>query len=165
MIIYTDGSAHPNPGPGGFGVIVLDNDENLLYTYSKQFEKEEVTNNQMELKAILYAFLNYGVNINTNEFINNIPIVYSDSNYCVQTFNQWMFNWANKGWIKSDKKIPENLDLIKAYYDWYQKGYRIDLRKVKGHSNHKWNDLVDGLATGKIQPEGVRSLLCQAKQK
>ena len=122
MIIYTDGSAHPNPGPGGFGVIVLDNDEKIQYIYNKQFEKEKVTNNQMELKAILYAFLNYGVNINTNEFTNNIPIVYSDSNYCVQTFNSWMFSWANNGWVKSDKKTPENLDLIKAYYNWYQKG-------------------------------------------
>ena len=153
MIIYTDGSAHPNPGPGGFGVIVLDNDEKIQYIYNKQFEKEKVTNNQMELKAILYAFLNYGVNINTNEFTNNIPIVYSDSNYCVQTFNSWMFSWANNGWVKSDKKTPENLDLIKAYYNWYQKGYRIDLRKVKGHNGVKWNELADLLATGKISLE------------
>ena len=153
MIIYTDGSAHPNPGPGGFGVIVLDNDEKIQYIYNKQFEKEKVTNNQMELKAILYAFLNYGVNINTNEFTNNIPIVYSDSNYCVQTFNSWVFSWANNGWIKSDKKTPENLDLIKAYYNWYQKGYRIDLRKVKGHNGVKWNELADLLATGKISLE------------
>ena len=153
MIIYTDGSAHPNPGPGGFGVIVLDNDEKIQYIYNKQFEKVKVTNNQMELKAILYAFLNYGVNINTNEFTNNIPIVYSDSNYCVQTFNSWMFSWANNGWIKSDKKTPENLDLIKAYYNWYQKGYRIDLRKVKGHNGVKWNELADLLATGKISLE------------
>ena len=109
----------------------------------------------MELKAILYAFLNYGVNINTNEFTNNIPIVYSDSNYCVQTFNSWMFSWANNGWVKSDKKTPENLDLIKAYYDWYQKGYRIDLRKVKGHAGNKWNEIADQLATGKISPEEV----------
>ena len=153
MIIYTDGSAHPNPGPGGFGVIVLDNDEKIQYIYNKQFEKEKVTNNRMELKAILYAFLNYGVNINTNEFTNNIPIVYSDSNYCVQTFNSWMFSWANNGWIKSDKKTPENLDLIKAYYNWYQKGYRIDLRKIKGHNGVKWNELADLLATGKISLE------------
>ena len=153
MIIYTDGSAHPNPGPGGFGVIVLDNDEKIQYIYNKQFEKEKVTNNQMELKAILYAFLNYGVNINTNEFTNNIPIVYSDSNYCVQTFNSWMFSWANNGWIKSDKKTPENLDLIKAYYNWYQKGYRIVLREVKGHNGVKWNELADLLATGKISLE------------
>ena len=155
MIIYTDGSAHPNPGPGGFGVIVLDNDEKIQYIYNKQFEKEKVTNNQMELKAILYAFLNYGVNINTNEFTNNIPIVYSDSNYCVQTFNSWMFSWANNGWIKSDKKTPENLDLIKAYYNWYQKGYRIDLRKVKGHAGHKWNEMADKLATGTLKGDNI----------
>ena len=157
MIIYTDGSAHPNPGPGGFGVIVLDNDKNLLYTYSKQFEKEKVTNNQMELKAILYSFLNYGVNIGDNDFINDIPIVYSDSNYCVQTFNNWIFNWVNNNWMKSNNKEPENIELIKAYYDWYQKGYRIDLRKVKGHSGEIWNELADQLATGKISPKEVLS--------
>ena len=149
MIIYTDGSAHPNPGPGGFGVVVLDNNENLVYTYSKQFEGK-VTNNEMELKAILYAFLNHGVKL--NDWNMNVPIVYSDSNYCVQTFNNWMFNWARNGWIKSDKKVPENLDLIQAYYDWYQKGYRIDLRKIKGHNGHQWNEMADGLATGRIQP-------------
>lgn len=148
MIIYTDGSAHPNPGPGGFGVVVLDNNENLLYTYSKQFEGK-VTNNEMELKAILYAFLNHGVKI--NDWNIDVPIVYSDSNYCVQTFNDWMFRWANNGWIKSDKKVPENLDLIQAYYDWYQKGYRIDLRKVKGHAGQSGNELADKLATGEIK--------------
>lgn len=154
MIIYTDGSAHPNPGPGGYGVVILDNNENLLYNYSRQYKREEVTNNEMEIKAILYSFLNYGININNPLLgFNNcdIPIVYSDSNYCVQTFNNWMFSWAKNNWIKSDKKQPENLELIKAYYDWYQKGYRIDLRKVKGHSNDKWNQMADDLATGKIK--------------
>ena len=109
----------------------------------------------MEIKAILYAFLNYGVNINNNSIVD-IPIVYSDSNYCVQTFNNWMFNWANNNLIKSDKKVPENLELIKAYYDWYQKGYRIDLRKVKGHNGNKWNELADKLATGKINSEELK---------
>ena len=154
MVVYTDGACSGNGksvNSGGYGVVVLDNDENLLYTYSKR--SENTTNNREELKAILYAFLNYGVNINTNKFTNNIPIVYSDSNYCVQTFNSWMFSWANNGWIKSDKKTPENLDLIKAYYNWYQKGYRIDLRKVKGHNGIKWNELADLLATGKISSE------------
>ena len=107
----------------------------------------------MEIKAILYTFLNYGININKEEFINDIPIVYSDSNYCVQTFNEWMFNWARKGWIKSDKQVPENLDLIQAYYDWYKEGYRIDLRKIKGHAGHEWNELADQLATGYISEE------------
>ena len=160
MIIYIDGSAHPNPGPGGFGVIVLDNNEKLLYNYNRQF-KNKVTNNEMELKAILYSFLNYGININNPLYgFNNydIPIVYSDSNYCVQTFNEWMFNWARNGWIKSDKNIPENLDLIQTYYDWYQKGYRIDLRKVKGHAGNKWNEIADQLATGKITSEEVTKI-------
>ena len=162
MIIYTDGSAHPNPGPGGFGVVVLDNNEKLLYNYNRQF-KEKVTNNEMELKAILYSFLNYGVNINNPLLgFNNydIPIVYSDSNYCVQTFNEWMFNWARNGWVKSDKKIPENLDLIQAYYDWYQKGYRIDLRKVKGHAGNRGNELVDKLAKGEINTFEEAKMFC-----
>ena len=159
MVIYTDGSCLGNGksvNSGGFGVVVLDNDEKLLYNYSKR--SENTTNNREELKAILYSFLNYGVNINNPLYgFNNydIPIVYSDSNYCVQTFNEWMFNWARNGWTKSDHKQPENLDLIQAYYDWYQKGYRIDLRKVKGHSGNKWNEIADNLATGKISPEEV----------
>ena len=64
-----------------------------------------------------------------------------------------MFRWANNNWIKPDKKKPENLDLIIEYYNWYQKGYRIDLRKIKGHAGHEWNELADQLATGRISPE------------
>ena len=157
MIIYTDGSCCGNgkaQNNGGFGVIVVDNDEKLLFNYNKRCEN--TTNNREEIKAILYSFLNYGVNIYNNSNFNiEIPIVYSDSNYCVQTFNEWMFSWAKNGWTKSDKKTPENLDLIQAYYDHYQKGYRIDLRKVKGHNGNKWNEVADQLATGKLTPEEV----------
>ena len=161
--IYTDGSAHPNPGPGGFGVIVLDKDKNFGYNnykvvevYTKQFNK--TTNNEQELKALLYVFLNYGVNINNREF-TEIPIVYSDSAYAINTFENWMFNWARNGWRKSDKKIPENLEIIQAYYDWYQKGYRIDLRKIKGHSDNYYNNLADLLATGKASPEQIQRMI------
>ena len=160
---FCDGSAHPNPGPGGFGVIVLDKDKNFEYNnyklvevYTKQFNK--TTNNEQELKALLYVFLNYGVNINNREF-TEIPIVYSDSAYAINTFENWMFNWARNGWRKSDKKIPENLEIIQAYYDWYQKGYRIDLRKIKGHSDNYYNNLADLLATGKASPEEIRKRL------
>ena len=157
MIIYVDGSCVGNgkaQNSGGFGVIIVDNNEKLLFNYNKR--SENTTNNREELKAILYSFLNYGINIyNENNFNKEIPIVYSDSNYCVQTFNEWMFGWANKGWIKSDKQTPENLDLIQAYYNWYQKGYRIDLRKIKGHAGNKWNEVADQLATGKLTPEEV----------
>lgn len=142
MICYTDGSASPNPGPGGFGVVVLDDNENLITTYSEQYNY--TTNNKMELSAILWAFLKYGSK-------NNTLTVYSDSAYCINTLTNWMFNWERNGWLKSDNKEPENLDLIKPFFEFLQKGYQIELKKVKGHANNKWNKLADQLATGKIQ--------------
>ena len=148
MIFYTDGSAHPNPGPGGYGIVGVENDA-VSFVRSRQY-KGPVTNNEMELKAILYIMLNYGEKCDD---WGQPPIVYSDSAYCVNTFNEWMFNWARNGWIKSNKKVPENLDLIQAYYDLYKQGFRIDLRKIKGHAGHEWNELADQLATGYISEE------------
>ena len=64
-----------------------------------------------------------------------------------------MFRWASNDWVKSDGNIPENLDLIQTYYTFYNKGYRIDLRKIRGHAGHKYNELADKLATGRISEE------------
>lgn len=162
--IYTDGSAHPNPGPGGFGVIVLDKNKNFDYNnytlvevYNKQYTNQ-VTNNECELKAILYIFLKYGININNSDF-TEIPIIYSDSAYAINTYETWMHSWARNGWRKSDKKTPENLEIIQAYYDWWQKGYRIELRKVKGHQGNFYNELADLLATGKATSAQVEQMI------
>lgn len=152
MKIYTDGACRGNGkdnASGGFGVVVLDDEENIIELYSKHCDG--TTNNREELKAILYAMLKYGMP--TYDWCDSVPIVYSDSAYCVNTLNDWMFRWANNGWRKSDKNIPENLDLIQAYYNHYTDGYRIELIKVKGHSGNKWNEMADGLATGRINPE------------
>lgn len=146
MIVYTDGSAHPNPGPGGFGVVVCDDGGNILDAYAHQ--QDRTTNNEQELKAILYVLIKYGKLYPT-------PIVYSDSSYAINTYSMWMYSWANRGWIKSDNKIPENLDLIKTYYNLCSQGYRIDLRKVPGHKGIKGNEIADKLATGKITVEEV----------
>lgn len=141
MIIYTDGSCRSNPGgPGGFAVIVLDDNENLITTHTEYCQ--ETTNNREELKAILWAFLKYGVPIEND----NPPIIYTDSAYCLNIFTDWAFLWMKKGWIKSDGKTPENLDLIKPYIKHWQNGYKIKFQKVKGHSNNKWNELADKLA-------------------
>ena len=148
-IFYTDGSCLKNGSSfneGGFGVVEVNENDTLISAYSKR--NQNTTNNREELRAILYVMLTAG-----SRSPECAPIVYSDSAYCVNTFNDWMFRWANNLWTKSDGKEPENLDLIKAYYDHYQKGYRIDLRKVKGHSGDKWNELADKLATGAISPE------------
>ena len=151
MIYYTDGSCIGNGkavNKGGFGIVVLDDDGNLVECYAKR--NENTTNNREELRAILRVMLTAGVQ-SSNDWVQP-PIVYSDSAYCVNTFNDWMFRWARNGWIKSDKKTPENLDLIQAYYEHYMAGFRIDLRKVKGHAGEEWNELADMLATGKISP-------------
>lgn len=150
MIIYTDGACSGNPGPGGFGVVVLPEGENTpsnkVLIHSEKCA--ETTNNREELKAIFWAFMRYGVP--EGEW-QEAPVVYSDSSYCVNTFTNWMFQWYNHGWIKANKEIPENLDIIKPFFKHWQDGYRIDLRKVKGHAGNQWNELADQLATGKFK--------------
>lgn len=144
MIIYTDGACSKNPGPGGFGVVVLDDNENLILTHGEK--SNYTTNNKEELKAILWAFLQYG----EPAAAGSPPVVYSDSAYCVNTLTSWMFSWEQKGWIKSDNTRPENLDLIKPFFEYWKRGYRIDLQKIRGHAGNKWNELADKIATGKI---------------
>lgn len=140
-IIYTDGSCRGNGAKnssGGFGVVITKDDE-LVATYRKDC-KTGTTNNREELKAILYAFSEYG---------KYNPVVYSDSAYCVNAINTWMWNWKAFNWVKStDKKPPENIDLFKAFDSLYNIGLKMDLRKISGHSGHKWNELADRLATG-----------------
>lgn len=140
MICYTDGSCQGNPGPGGFGVVVLDDNENFITYHSEQYDY--TTNNKMELSAILWAFLKYGSK-------DKILTVYSDSAYCVNTFTNWMFSWEKRGWLKSDNQTPENLDLIIPFFKHLQNGNQIEIYKVKGHANDKWNEMADKLATGK----------------
>ena len=143
LIIYTDGSCSGNPGRGGYGVVILDDNENIIRTISWP-EKNLTTNNREELKAILYVMKNYGREQST-------PVVYSDSNYAVQTLNDWMFRWAKNNWKRSRNQIPENLDIIQEYYNLYQQGYRIILNHIKGHNGHKWNEMADKLAKGELK--------------
>ena len=155
MIIYCDGACSGNGNInaiGGFGVVMLDDEEHIIGLYNKQ--NLNTTNNREELRAILYAMLKYG---KTEQ-----PIVYSDSAYAVNTFNEWMWGWAQRGWIKSDKKTPENLDLIKAYYDLYHQGYRITLRKCRGHVGDKWNELADKLAVAAKEGKTIGKIATEA---
>ena len=142
LTIYTDGSCIGD-NSGGFGVVVLDEDNTIFKLHSERCA--ETTNNREEIKAILWSLKHYGQTFEDSE----IPIVYSDSAYCVNTLTNWMYGWESKGWLKSDNKTPENLDLIKEYFE-LSKIMKIDLRKCAGHSGNIWNDLADALATDKI---------------
>ena len=151
MKIYTDGSAHPNPGPGGFGIVVFDDDHNYLQSLSEQVPY--TTNNEMELKAILFALKIFGAQAN-QDFIQP-PTVYTDSAYAYNIYTNWMYNWAKNDWLKSDGKKPENLEIIKDYFN-ESKNKIIDLRKIAGHSNILGNELADKLATGKLYPADLQ---------
>ena len=159
--IYTDGSAGPtNPGPGGFGVIVVQKNkvkDEILQTISYR-EIGDTTNNRMEMKAILWAMENYGMDTeNSDDFVfQEIPIVYSDSSYAVNTFTDWIFNWERRGWKKANNQEPDNMDLLKQYLEMYYQGIRIDLRKVKGHAGNLYNEMADKLATGLYKPDDVK---------
>ena len=144
MIAFTDGACSGNGyenSKGGFGVVILNNDGTFHSCYQKF--TEDTTNNREELKSILYVLLWHGKE-------QPAPVIFSDSAYCVNTLTKWMYGWAQRGWIKSDNKPPENLDIIKIFYDLYLQGYRMDLRKIKGHNGHEWNEVADGLATGRL---------------
>lgn len=153
LTIYTDGACSKNGyagSSGGYGVVAVD-DENIIELRSKRSDGE-TTNNREELKAILYAMIKYG------RTPNEIPTVYSDSAYAINTLTQWMYGWARNGWLKSDNRTPENLDLIQPYYDLVEKGYKINLVKVKGHAGNKWNEMADALATGKMKGDNSLDL-------
>lgn len=138
MVYYTDGSAHPNPGPGGFGVVIVDETiDEIIDTYAKGSQK--TTNNAEEMKAIIFAVCDAAK--------RGVPaIIYSDSAYAINTFTNWMFSWERNGWVKGDGKVPENLELVKAFFELNQK-YQITLNKVRGHAGNEYNEIADKLAT------------------
>ena len=137
MVFYTDGSAHPNPGPGGFGVVTVGPKGEVIETYAKHCDN--TTNNAEEMKAILYAAYRA-------RLAGESAIIYSDSAYAINTFTNWMYSWERNNWTKSDGKVPENLDLVKAFFD-LSKTMDINFIKVKGHKGNKYNELADKLAT------------------
>lgn len=154
-IFYTDGSSKGNPGPGGYGVIELNTC--LSQTMMEYVERHtlvqchredcpETTNNREELKAILYV-AELAAADPDNEYI-----IYTDSLYCVNTINNWMYGWAKNNWLNSKKKPAENLDLIKPLWKLFNSPFfNAQVKKIPGHSNVIGNELADRLATGKIE--------------
>ena len=145
-IYYTDGSATGNGTEnsiGGFGIVEVDENNNILWEYQENNLKYE-TNNSMELTAILYA-LNH---IEVEEASFTKPIIYSDSAYCVNLINDWMYSWERNGWKRPKNQEVKNLNLIKQIFELAD---LAEIRKVKGHSDNKWNNYADKLATGEYK--------------
>jgi ribonuclease HI len=130
IIIYTDGSARGNPGPGGYGVVMRYGSHRKELAQGYQL----TTNNRMELLAVIVA-------LEQLKYNGSEVTVYSDSRYVCEAVNQqWLFDWERKGFKK--KKNP---DLWKRFLKSYRK-HRVKLIWIKGHSNIPENERCDQLA-------------------
>ena len=141
VLIYTDGACRGNPGPGGWGAILIAGGR----------EKElcggepATTNNRMELMAAIRAL----------EALNKPCKVelHTDSTYVKNGVTQWIHGWKARGWKTADKSPVKNEDLWKRI-DQARARHEVDWRWVKGHAGHELNERADVLAN-----KGMREML------
>ena len=139
VIIYTDGACSGNPGPGGWGTI-------LMYKDSKKEisgAKKDTTNNVMELTAVIEGLkmLKYPCDVE----------IYSDSAYVVNAFNQkWIDSWIKNNWKTSGKETVKNKEIWQELYD-LTKVHNVKFIKVKGHSDNEFNNRCDEMARNAIK--------------
>jgi len=139
ITLYTDGASRGNPGPGGWGAIILSD-----AVVELAGAKNPATNNQMELEAAIQG-LEY---IQTHMPDAQVEI-HADSRYVLNGIEKWLDGWVRKGWVTMAKKPVENRgqwEQLLALRDHF--GKRLTLTKVDGHSGHLYNDRCDELAVG-----------------
>lgn len=158
-IIFTDGSSRGNPGPGGWGVIIVKHDNSQTdadYTQTdaeKSKKKiielggreEHTTNNRMELQAAISAlsFLsNYRLKTKDYKLI-----LYTDSSYVINGITKWVFGWQKNNWITKEKKEVLNRDLWEKLSKLVQ-NKKIEWKYVGGHVGIVGNERCDMIATG-----------------
>jgi ribonuclease HI len=138
--IYTDGACSGNPGPGGFGWILLFQDRKIEHAESEA----DTTNNRMELSAVNSALQYFDENKKSTKKYN--IEIHTDSNLIVQAVNQkWLESWASKGWKKADKEPVKNRELWEALLFYINK-YTVKFIWLKGHAGDEYNERCDTLA-------------------
>ena len=138
ITIYTDGACSGNPGPGGWGAILMYKDNIKEISGGKK----DTTNNIMELTAVIEALklLKFPCKVN----------LYSDSAYVVNAFLQnWVINWQKNNWKTSDKKDVKNKELWKELIELCNI-HNVKFIKVKGHADNTYNNRCDELARNAI---------------
>ena len=131
--IYTDGSCIKNPGNGGWAAIIFINNEKIVITGNK----ENTTNNQMELMAAIEALKK----IPTGQKVQ----VYTDSKYLKMGITEWINKWQQNNWKTSSKQKVKNLELWIELNE-ISKKHKIEWFWVKGHAGNLINEEVDALA-------------------
>lgn len=137
--IYTDGACSGNPGPGGWGAVLVYNGKEKELSGSEKI----TTNNRMELTAVIMALnaLNQPCEVKLT----------TDSKYVCDAINKgWVYSWRKNGWRKSDKRPALNIDLWKELLSLLEK-HEVEFIWVKGHNGHKYNEICDALAVKEYQ--------------
>ena len=139
VIIYTDGACSGNPGPGGWGAILMYKD------VKKEISgcEKETTNNIMEITAVIEGLKHLKEPCNVK--------VYSDSAYVVNAFKQkWVDSWVKNNWKNSKKELVKNKELWIELLDLMDI-HNVEFIKVKGHSDNEFNNRCDELARDEIK--------------
>jgi len=139
ILIYTDGAASGNPGPGGYGIVMI------AGKHRKELAAgfRHTTNNRMELLAVIVA-------LEQIKTLGADVLVTSDSKYVVDSVEKgWVFNWVKKGF-----KGKKNPDLWKRFLKIYRK-HNVKFEWVKGHNNHPENERCDALAVSAGKKENL----------
>lgn len=136
--MYTDGACSGNPGPGGWGVVLIYKD--IIKEFSGY--NPETTNNQMEITAVIEGLKKLKEPCEVT--------IYTDSAYTMNAFSQgWITNWQLSGWKNANKKPVANKELWLELLELLSK-HEYSFVKVKGHADNKYNNRCDALATGEI---------------
>ena len=143
VVIYTDGACSGNPGPGGWGAILLFGDKERTLTGGES----PTTNNRMEMMAAIMALeaLTRPCRVE----------VHTDSQYLRQGITEWLPGWKARGWRTSSGSAVKNDDLWKRL-DLARARHTVDWRWVKGHAGHPLNERADGLAREGLQAHRTR---------
>ena len=131
--IYTDGACKGNPGPGGWGALMIAGDHRKEIFGGER----NTTNNRMELKAVIEAL---GALKRPCEVV-----IHTDSQYVQKGISEWIHNWRLRGWKTAAKEPVKNADLWQAL-DAAQAQHKVEWRWVKGHAGHDGNERADELA-------------------
>jgi ribonuclease HI len=131
--MYTDGACSGNPGPGGWGVLLLHG----AHRRELSGGEAQTTNNRMELMAVIRGLeaLRHQCKVR----------VYTDSVYVMKGITQWIHNWKAKAWRTADRKPVKNVDLWQAL-DAAVTDHEVDWKWVKGHAGDPGNERADALA-------------------
>lgn len=131
--LYTDGACRGNPGPGGWGVLLRQEDEDHHHFGGEM----NTTNNRMELQAAIE-----GLRLLKD---NSEVLLVTDSQYVRKGITEWIVNWKRNGWRTAAKKPVKNADLWREL-DEQSHRHQIQWQWVKGHSGHAENEIADQLA-------------------